>query len=309
LFRSHLRIVRPWGEIPPATAASIARWQMQAGVWLFTVWIVGTAVAVGLFAWQLVQSHRFVNSCEDISLHSLVGEEIAAELLQMASFRLRTAAASPSPFCWQFHTPCIVLPKSILSLAPNELRLILKHEVEHLRTGHPLELFIQRLTEAIFWFHPMVWWASHQAALAREFVCDDAAVNSKKEIADYLRTLLKVVEIGAAESETDAGKLAFGRGLGSIASRARRLVVKANGDQDSPPHNSSRLGQGLYFVMASLVIALVWLPVDALASPRSIISPWPKWSAVALHDWGITARDYEVFDSRSQLYELDSETH
>lgn len=301
----HFRLAHPWTEVPTETAISLAHWQLGVGSILLGVWMLGVTIALLLFAWQLFQSHRFIQSCMPIRLDNLVDEQTAAELEAESPLRIFVSSVSTSPFCWQMHSPCIVLPESILSMSPRELALIIRHETEHLRTGHPLHLFVQRLAEAIFWYHPMVWWASHQVALAREFACDDAAVESPTEIADYLRTLLKVVESGTENGDRNPAHLAFGRGQSLIASRARRLVEIAQRGR-APGHAwKSTISWGLSITTSVIVLAVLWLPVNVLASPRSSWSPWPSWSANVLHDFGIQAPDYEPFDARSQLFELE----
>jgi hypothetical protein len=50
--------------------------------------------------------------------------------------------------------------------------------------------------------------------------------------------------------------------------------------------------------------AVVWLPADVLATPRAAWSPWPKWTATTLAGVGVQVRDYEVYDRRTQLFEL-----
>lgn len=300
----HFRLAHPWSQVPTETVATLAYWQVGFGNVVFGVWIAGAATALFLFAWQMIQSHRFIQTCSRIALEDLFDEETAATL-STSPFRLFVSSISTSPFCWQMHSPCIVLPKSILSLSPPELRLIIKHETEHLRTGHPLHLFVQRLTEAIFWFHPMVWWASHQVALTREFICDDAAIESPSEISRYLRTLLKVIELSTENCDTYPTPLAFGRGQELIASRARRLVDVAQ--RGCAPQDGWRsIVAWSSCVTCSLVLLTTfWLPVNVLASPRSSWSPWPTWSASLLHDFGIHARDYEPFHARSQRFELN----
>ncbi|MDA0833501.1 MAG: hypothetical protein O3A29_09475 [Planctomycetota bacterium] len=49
-------------------------------------------------------------------------------------------------------------------------------------------------------------------------------------------------------------------------------------------------------IVASLVAACLWIPLDMLASPRSQWSPWPKWSSAVLHDVGVHTPDFDVFD-------------
>jgi hypothetical protein len=137
--------------------------------------------------------------------------------------------------------------------------------------------------EVVFWFHPLVWWASRRASLAREFACDDAAIGSRSDIANYLRTLLKVAE------QASHG--------GSQAPLARE-------DVDAPRKGLPLLP--LKFVLVSLAAGVMWLwlPIDILASPRAAWSPWPSWSAQVLHDFGIHARDFDAYDSYSRPNEM-----
>jgi hypothetical protein len=57
------------------------------------------------------------------------------------------------------------------------------------------------------------------------------------------------------------------------------------------------------------LVSMAWIPCDPLASSRSVWSPWPKWTAMSLHCFGFTLRDYEQFDRHTQVYELLHEGH
>jgi hypothetical protein len=41
-----------------------------------------------------------------------------------------------------------------------------------------------------------------------------------------------------------------------------------------------------------------------MASQRSGWSPWPRWTAAALHQINVDVRDFERFEERVQLHEL-----
>ena len=155
-----------------------------------------------------------------------------------------------------------------------------------------------------FWFHPMVWWASQQSALCREFACDEAAIQTPQEVAQYLRTLLMIIEFNASQPGDTQTPLAFGRGQSMIASRARRLTQIA---QNHLPHRRISVSgstAAIGMLLATLLIALIWLPVDVLASPRANWSPWPSWSAEALHDFGVSVHDFETYNGRMEIHEL-----
>ncbi|MCA9066873.1 MAG: M56 family metallopeptidase, partial [Planctomycetaceae bacterium] len=201
-------------------------------------------------------------------------------------------------------------PEYLLSFEPEQLRFILRHELEHLRTGHPLQVFLQHTVEVLFWFHPLVWWASGQSAVTREFACDDAAMETPRETVDYLKTLLAIVE--HTVQEQDRGVLAFARHRRLMAVRARRLVEKARNIVPAPgPIRVTQLvmnqGGSALLCGITVVLCLLWLPVNVTASPRAAWSPWPTWSASALHNFGINTRDFEIYDENHDLFELKEE--
>jgi hypothetical protein len=103
----------------------------------------------------------------------------------------------------------------------------------------------------------------------------------------------------------NSSAITFGRMPSEIVLRARRLVNLATDTQcrRRRTHLGRRLAIGILFGLTAL-ISLVWIPSDPLASPRSIWSPWPHWSAKAAHCFGCNLRDYEQYDRRSHFFEI-----
>jgi len=319
----HPRLVQPWSHATESQLTDAVSFQTNAGQVVLFVWAVGAVISLCLLVYRMFQVSRFLKTCTPLNPNSLpentrenfadvpsIGvagsppgrDEPASDTSDVRkkrfrgraiqSIRLLCSPALSSPFCWQFHNPCIVLPDVLLSLDDEELQFVIRHEVEHLRTGHPLQQFLQRVVEVLFWFHPMVWWASQRTEATREFLCDDAAIHSQSEIAAYLRTLLTIVEQGAARKDPIHAPLAFGRGRSLIAARAGRLV--ARNCTDRPGSKGSGLTAAIVLAVATVIAPTVWLPVNAMASSQSAWSPWPKWTAAVLHDFDIHARDFEV---------------
>jgi beta-lactamase regulating signal transducer with metallopeptidase domain len=200
------------------------------------------------------------------------------------------------PFCYQFHRPIVFLPASLLTCDPEELRHVLGHELTHLRTDHPMQLCLQKATQCVLWFHPLVWVASGRANLVREFVCDDAASGNGASTAAYLRTLLGIVERQRGFSRSS---LALGRSVSEMRIRAARLVARHN--RISP---ALRLPVVTATLVAAIVASLLWLPTDPLTSARSVSSPWPTWSAAVLHALDLPVADFPAFDARTTTHEL-----
>jgi len=310
LLFPHPRLFQPWAAIDTQHATALVTIEMQLGQALFFVWLAGAAVSLMVFFIRSFQVNRFLKTCQPVDLDKFISNENQNDLPQMASFpskqrlRLLTSTRLTTPFCSQFHYPYIVVPEYLLGFDRQKFNFIIRHELEHLKTGHPLQLFLQRVVEVVFWFHPMVWWASQQSSISREFACDEAAIDSPADIAMYLRTLLTIMEYSASQAEEAPTSLAFGRGKSIVALRARRLTQIAKSNEFGGRSRISGPAAYCSFVMLAALIGFLWLPMDVLASSRTNWSPWPTWSASVLHDFDIPVRDFEVFDNRIELHEL-----
>ncbi len=306
----HPRFLNPWNQISVDHASTLVSIEMQLGRVLFWVWLGGTVLSLMVFILRAMLVNRFLRSCQPVEIRKYLSEETLDELYRNFNLsgkqqvRILTTNRLVSPFCSQLHYPYIVIPEYLLNFEPQKFNFIIRHELEHLQTGHPLQLFLQRLVEVIFWFHPMIWWASQQSALCREFACDDAAVQTPQEITQYLHTLLTIIEYGATEADETHTPLALVRGQSMIASRARRLTQIARKCTRQQSISLSGCTASVSLVLATLLAAFVWLPVDVLASPRANWSPWPSWSADALHDFGISVHDFETYNGRMEIHEL-----
>lgn len=268
---------------------------------LFFFWAVGAAV--GFFALLLGMIHavRILRSSKPfIFSDSALAQSRSAMTWQVEkqngeAIRLVTSPRTTKAFCWQFHRPYIVLPDIMQTFPVEELRGVICHEKAHLEAGHPLHLFLQRIVEILFWFHPLVWWASRQAAWSREFHCDTSAVTTAQEAASYLRGLLRITEQRVGAGLGLPAGLNFASGESMVQRRAKRIASR---DWRILPVRRS-----FAVVMAPLLAAFavslgVWLPINMGASHRSVWSPWPQWSATALHELGVTVRDFEIDSHR-----------
>ena len=76
-----------------------------------------------------------------------------------SAIRIRTAPTVLEPGVVGLWKPVILLPKGIDTyLTARQLAAVLAHEVCHARRRDNLTAAVHMLVEAVFWFHPMVWW-------------------------------------------------------------------------------------------------------------------------------------------------------
>ena len=68
-----------------------------------------------------------------------------------------------------FLRPVLVLPAQLLEqLNPRQVRAILTHELCHVRRRDNFFAAMHMVVEAIFWFHPLVWWIGSRMVEERE---------------------------------------------------------------------------------------------------------------------------------------------
>jgi bla regulator protein BlaR1 len=92
-----------------------------------------------------------------------------------------------------FLRPVLVLPAQLLEhLNPPQLGAILTHELCHVRRRDNLFAAVHMVVEAIFWFHPLVWWIGSRMVEERELACDEEVLRMGCEPADYVEGILKV---------------------------------------------------------------------------------------------------------------------
>jgi beta-lactamase regulating signal transducer with metallopeptidase domain len=289
----------PWQKLHADHLLTVIRAEQCLGALLLAVWIAGTGLNLIRWVVNFVRLQYFLRACPHVderrlaSLQALTPE--ARRSLPGRPIQFRLCPEHLGPFCYQLHVPMVFLPPSLLDGDARELDYVLQHELAHLRTQHPLQAFAQRLVEAILWFLPGVWDAGRRASLAREFVCDDAAVGWGTSAASYLRVLLRFAERRPA---------CCGAVL-AVVSSANELKVRAN--RLAAPRAASRRLAALApaaVLLAALTASQLWLPSNPLDSSKSFYSPWPAWSAAGLHALDVNVPDFDPFDPQMQVHEL-----
>src|SRR4030095_4625559 len=95
-----------------------------------------------------------------------------------ASVRVRTASGLLEPGVVGFWRPILLLPAGIdAHLTPAQLRTVVAHELCHIKRRDNLTAAIHMIVEAVFWFHPLVWWIGARMVDERERACDEAGLS------------------------------------------------------------------------------------------------------------------------------------
>src|SRR5438552_2188031 len=103
--------------------------------------------------------------------------------------------ASLEPGIFGIAQPVLVWPERISErLEDVHLEAILAHEVWHVRRRDNLAAAVHMVVEAIFWFHPLVWWMGARLLEERERACDEEVLEMGSEPQVYAESILKACE-------------------------------------------------------------------------------------------------------------------
>ncbi len=107
--------------------------------------------------------------------------------------RLLVSSELLEPGVFGIFRPALLWPAQLSDrLGDEHLEAILAHEVAHVHRKDNFAAMIHMIVEAIFWFHPLVWWIERKMVEERERACDEAVVESGSRAEIYADSLLKV---------------------------------------------------------------------------------------------------------------------
>ena len=90
--------------------------------------------------------------------------------------------------------PVVLLPEAATRWNAERRDLVLLHELVHVKRHDPARQILGRVTLALYWFHPLVWWVIRQASTAREEACDERVVALGQRPSTYARHLLHLTD-------------------------------------------------------------------------------------------------------------------
>jgi bla regulator protein BlaR1 len=103
------------------------------------------------------------------------------------------ACATIEPGIFGIFRPILLLPSGIADrLDDGQLEALIAHELCHVRRRDNLAAAIHMLVEAVFWFHPLVWWLGARLVTERERACDEEVLRLGSEPQVYAEGILKV---------------------------------------------------------------------------------------------------------------------
>jgi beta-lactamase regulating signal transducer with metallopeptidase domain len=262
-------IVVPLTQIPAViVATAAASWRDRAIDAVTTArqslpsvvafWFVGVVFLSSrlIVSWIRARSLLYRGAVEAGREWQRVAARLSDALGLKRAVRLLESAAVEVPSVIGTLRPVILLPASTLTgLTPEQLEMVLAHELAHIRRHDFLINLLQAFVETLMFFHPAVWWMSRRVRIERENCCDDMAVAVCGNPLQYAKALTRLEELRAS-----ALPVVVAANGGSLLDRIRRIA----GGRPEATGASSRWAAAIAtLAIIALVLAVPSLPAFA----------------------------------------------
>ena len=147
--------------------------------------LAGTMVRIGWLLLGLVRLRELRMS----GVPTAMGAAVLGEARVRPSVEIRSHEAIAQPVTFGVRHPQVLLPRSFFDLPVDAQRAVVCHELLHVERRDWLWILAEQLVQAVFWFHPAIWWALGRVRVSREQVVDAAVLDRTGARAPYLQAL------------------------------------------------------------------------------------------------------------------------
>ena len=168
--------------------------------WGFLFWVTGSCSLFVLTTSRIWRFNRLLrlNGRDACELDRSWVTDIAVRLGLRETPAIQIIDANISPFVWSvLLSPVIVLPKSAVeALSPSDLRLVLAHEMAHIKRKDHWTRWLEWGAMISFWWNPAIWWVRTQLRRSEELACDELVLNcTQSQPQAYAKSLLNMAEL------------------------------------------------------------------------------------------------------------------
>ncbi|HKI71130.1 MAG TPA: M56 family metallopeptidase [Verrucomicrobiae bacterium] len=251
-------------------------------LWLGLIWLTGAGLVTARSCAARVLCALFRRrrrAVRDADLQNRA--EVLARLLGInRRICLVESARLSGPIVYGVLRPAIGLPAGFTKRFDTARQeAMLAHELAHLAENDPFWYLLADLAAAIFWWHPLVWWARRRLHAASEMAADEASLLVANGPGLLARCL---VELGAqmTQGRTFAWLGVEGSGFRSGLGRRVERLVNLNGRSWCPPDRLRSIFAktvGPTALIAAVILCTAWVGPQALNKGESMKTMKQTW--------------------------------
>ncbi len=198
--------------------------------------------------------------------------------------RLQRSPRETIPMVWGWLRPVVLLPASADHWTRERKRVVLLHELAHVRRADCLWQLLAHLACALYWFNPLAWLACRRLCCERERACDDVVLTAGLRASDYAAHLLDLTRSLRRPGPASVAAVAMARPAG-LATRVCDIL-----DPDRSRGSLTARAIALsVLVLAAVLTSLARVPAFAApgSAPTQLLAAEEGPGGQALYLWDV----------------------
>lgn len=241
-------------SVPIAYSRNTFDWKTA----LLLVWLAGALVVMARLAagtarvWLMTRRAQRVTESSWVALARM----LATRLRLRSRVEIYKTEQVSLPMTWGLMRSVVLLPKEAEQWPEECRRIVLLHELTHVKRRDCLMQALAQLACALYWFNPLVWIAAWRLRVEREVACDDHVLESGTKASDYAGHLVEIASLFRTSNSNSP--VAVGMACSHLESRVRSIL---------DPNARRRGASGLKVALAAVCAAV-------LTAPLAMLQPW-----------------------------------
>ena len=289
--------VPPSGTTASATSSSIPNpsptphqpWSINLRLLIPILWAAGAALSLAQMtaAWFVMgRMRRAARPVDDSSFFSLahsLGVHRPVQLLEIPTGAM--------PLSFGILRPSVFLPADATEWSEDRRRVVLLHELAHIRRGDLATQMIARISVSLFWWNPLAWMAMREFVKERERAADDLVLTAGESATAYASELLEIARSLHTAPVLVSAAVAMAR-PSQLEGRLTAILDSHTDRQSTGPRAA---------IAAAIVAVALVAPFAALQAqdkPDTTIQPAIDATVKA----AIAQQNHEILDSAAAAY-------
>ena len=192
--------LRPGPMVSPSSPVRHTAFTPAPTAIAVALWAIGAAIVLGRMLLGLIAVQWMSRRTAVVTNAPWLDEaEMLAASLGLRRVRFLRSDTQTMPMAWGVLRPSVLMPADADRWPVERLRIVLLHELAHVKRHDCLTHLIAQLACAAYWFNPLAWIAAKRLRTERERACDDLVLASGTRGSDYADQLLDIARVMRAE--------------------------------------------------------------------------------------------------------------
>ncbi|MEM7049518.1 MAG: HEAT repeat domain-containing protein [Acidobacteriota bacterium] len=182
----------PVADSPTRSSTLASRFDLRRALPL--IWLLGSSLLLLRLLLSSLAAQRLVRTAAPLRDEARLAEVDA--LCRRLDLGTRVQVVEhpriTMPMAWSLRQSTVLLPTSSRDWSDDRRRVVLLHELAHIKRRDCQWLLLARLVTALHWPNPLAWVALRRLQTEREHACDDLVLTAGTAGSDYARHLLDI---------------------------------------------------------------------------------------------------------------------